>query len=63
MKLYEVKLPAKIYEESSDGSMFFTVDHLDGMYSYCETEKGAVVHLAAVQPLKKYKDGYKFSSH
>lgn len=60
MKLYEIKLPAKIYEEVSDGSTFFTVDHLDGMYSYCESEKGGVCHLHSSQELKKYKDGYKF---
>ncbi len=61
MKLYEIKLPAKIYEGASDGSTFFTVDHMDGMYSYCVTEKGAVVHLGGGQELEKHEDGYKFA--
>lgn len=59
MKLYDLKLPVKVYELCSDGSKWFTVDHLDGAYSYCVTEKGATVHLSASAPLKKYKNGYK----
>lgn len=57
--LSEIKLPAKVYFEASDGSKYITVDHLDGMYSYCKTEKGAVVHLAIFTPLNEYQDGYK----
>lgn len=59
MKLYDIKLPAKVYAETTDGSKFITVDHLDGMYSYCKTEKGAIVHLSASAPLVKHEDGYK----
>lgn len=58
-RLYELEMPVKIYEEVTDGSSFFTVDHLDGMYSYCISEKGSIVHLAGGTPLIKYKDGYK----
>jgi hypothetical protein len=59
MKLNEIKLPAKVYCECSDGSNYITVDHLDGMYSYCKTEKGAVVHLSRFSELEKFKDSYK----
>ncbi len=62
-KLYELEreMPIKVYVEASDGSKFITVDHLDGMYSYCITEKGAIVHLAGGAPLKKHKDGWKLN--
>ena len=58
MKLYDIKLPAKVYCEVSDGSSYVIVDHLDGMYSYCETEKGGLVHLSVGTPLKEAGDGY-----
>lgn len=59
MKLYDIKLPAKVYCDVSDNSKYITVDHLDGMYSYAVTEKGATVHLVASAPLVVFKDGYK----
>lgn len=59
MKLYDIKNGSKIYEECSDGSLFFIFEHPDGMYSYCTTEKGGTVHLGMTQELKIYKDGYK----
>lgn len=59
MKLYEIPRQSKIYEEVSDGSSYFTYDHEDGMYSYCVSEKGAVVHLYIGTPMVEYKDGYK----
>jgi len=59
MKLYDIKLPAKVYCECSDGSTYITVDHLDGAYSYCITEKEAIVHLSSSTPLEKFEDGYK----
>lgn len=62
MKLHQIKLPAKIYEKVSDGSKFFTVDHLDGLYYYCESEKGGVCHLHVMEELEPYKDGYKFKA-
>lgn len=57
MKLYDIKKGSKIYAELSDGSDHLIFDHIDGMYSYCTTEKGGVIHLAAVTPLTKREDG------
>lgn len=59
MKLYEIPRQSKIYEEVSDGSSYFIYDHEDGMYSYCVSEKGAVVHLFIGTAMVEYKDGYK----
>lgn len=50
----------KIYEKAGDGSKYIVFHHLDGMYSFCTTEKGAVVHVGASQKLRKYKDGFRF---
>ena len=61
MKLFDIPNKSKIYEEVSDGSSYFIYDHPDGMYSYCISEKGAIVHLSMGQPLEEYKDGYKCS--
>jgi hypothetical protein len=60
MKLYEIIRGSKIYEKCSDGSKYFIFDHIDWAYSYCITEKWAVVHLGASQELKGYKDWFKF---
>ena len=43
MKLYEV--PKKTWIKL-DGVIYF-FDHIDGMYSYCKTQKGDVFHLAS----------------
>ena len=61
MKLYEIPKQSKIYEEVSDGSEYFVFDHLDGMYSYCVSEKGEVVHLGASTELVEHEDGYKIA--
>ena len=61
MKLYEIPNKSKIYCEVSDGSSYIIFDHPDGMYSYCKSEKGNVIHLSISQELKKYKDGYKLA--
>jgi len=61
MKLYDIPEKSKIYESCSDGSSYFTYDHPDGMYSFCITEKGGIVHLGLGQPLVKFNDGYKFA--
>ncbi len=63
MKLHEIPHKSKIYEAVSDGSIYFIYDHPDGMYSYCISEKGAIVHLGLMQELEEYKDGYKFKSN
>ena len=63
MKLYDLPRGAKIYVDSaSDGSMFVIFDHVDGMYSFCETEKGNPVHLSAMSPLKEKGDGYEIAA-
>lgn len=66
MKLYELprdyKDGIKIYEACSDGSKFFRFHHIDGAYSYCTTEKGAVVHIGASTKLVDYKDGFKLDT-
>lgn len=58
MKLQDIELPAKVYCEVSDGSTYIIVDHLDGMYSYCTTEKGDIIHLSRSTPLKKRGEDY-----
>ncbi len=66
MKLYEIKLPAKIYCKVSDGSTFVICDHLDGMYSYCSTEKDpegkTPFHLSVSTPLRMRDDGYEIDN-
>ena len=56
-KLYDLKKGDKIIAETSDGGTEITFDHVDGMYSYCKTNKDNVIHLSAVTPLKKVADG------
>lgn len=60
MKLYQIpsRKGAKIFCETSDGSEYVVFGHVDGMYSYCTTEKGAVVHLGAHTELKTVHGGY-----
>jgi hypothetical protein len=41
MKLYDV--PRNTWIKHGDLKLFF--HHIDGMYSYCETESGEVCHL------------------
>ncbi len=54
--LYDIPRESKIICETSDGSAYIMFHHLDGIYSYCTTEKGGVVHLSVHQPLKKIED-------
>lgn len=61
-KLHEIPEKSKIYEEVTDDSDYFIFDHIDGAYSYCISEKGAIVHLGASQELVPYLDGYKFKT-
>lgn len=58
MKLYDIPKGSKIAMDLSDGSSYAIFDHIDGMYSYCETEKGGVIHFAASTPLKQQGDHY-----
>jgi len=53
LHLFDIPEKSKIECEVSDGSTYIIYDHPDGMYSYCITEKGAVVHLGMAQPLRK----------
>lgn len=59
--LYELppKQDIKIYCEVSDGSKYFKFDHIDGMYSYCITEKGSLLHPHCTTKIIKFEDGYK----
>lgn len=61
MKLYNLPRGSRIFCECSDGSAYVVFDHVDGMYSYCETEKGAVVHLSAATKLEPVDGGYKIA--
>ena len=58
MKLYEIPKGSRIKEPCSDNSDYIIFHHLDGMYSYCTTEKGGVIHLSANLPVKKIEDYY-----
>ncbi len=59
IKLYDIKKGSRVFVEVSDGSKSIIFDHIDGMYSYCKSENGAIVHLGAVTPLEKVEGGYK----
>ncbi len=60
--LYDIERGSKILCEASDGSTFVTFGHLDGMYSYCTTEKGAVVHLSVSTRLVREGDAYRLAT-
>jgi len=45
MKLYELKRGT--YFKFPNDISVFKLDHIDGMYSLCYTEKGDTVHIAA----------------
>ena len=58
MKLYEIPRDSKIKCECSDGSKYITFHRIDGMYSFCSTEKGGICHLFAGTELEKENDYY-----
>lgn len=49
MKLYEVPRNTRIRVVAPSGNKWLELnfDHIDGMYSYCTTDDGDVVHLAS----------------
>ncbi len=49
MKLYEVPRGSKIrvIGDAAAKEIILNFSHIDGMYSYCTTKTGEVVHLAA----------------
>jgi len=51
MKLMDLKKRDKVYTTISDGSTWFIFQHIDGLYSYCTTEKGHVVHPSWATPI------------
>lgn len=58
MKLWDMGRGTKIRAlvgigEGPAKETIVTFDHIDGMYSYCTTPDGHVVHLSAGTPLKK----------
>lgn len=57
IKLYQLPRGSKIITECSDGSSYLIFDHVDGMYSYCRTEKENTVHLSVWTPLRKLDTG------
>lgn len=57
--LQDIEKDSKIYCKISDGSSYIIFHHCDGMYSYCTTELGGVIHLGRFTNLKKFKKGYK----
>lgn len=65
MKLYDlpqregVKIKVMLQRKGKKAKEEFIIfDHLDGMYSYCTTEDGEVVHLSCGTPLKKVGNHY-----
>lgn len=59
IKLYNAPRNTKIYCTCSDGSNYLIFKHIDGMFSFCETEKGGIIHLGATSELEPFEDGYK----
>ena len=44
--LYDLPRGAKIKCEANDGSKYVIFDHVDGIFSYCTTEKGGIAHIS-----------------
>lgn len=52
VRLIDIENGSRIDIGCPDGSTFIIFDHIDGMYSYCTTERGGVLHLNAMCPLE-----------
>lgn len=66
IKLYDLERDQgiKIFvdpKDISDGSSFIVFHHIDGMYSYCKTENGGLIHLSASTPLVEVEGGYRIA--
>lgn len=57
MKLLDIPRDSKVICQCSDGSNYLTFRHIDGMYSFCVTEKGGVAHLFCMTELSLLPDG------
>lgn len=58
MKLYDIPRDSRVYAEVSDGSRYVTFHRVDGSYSLCTSEKGALCHLYASSDLRQRDDGH-----
>lgn len=56
-KLYEIPNGSTVVAECSDGSTWLTFHRIDGMYSVCTTERGALAHLYACSDMRLRDDG------
>lgn len=59
MKLHQLHPKSKIYCEVSDGSTYILYHHIDGIYSFCTSEKDNVINLWGDIELEEFEDGYK----
>lgn len=65
IELYKIKKGSRIKITDENGKHHMIIfHHLDGMYSYCTTEKldrngeATVIHLSALTPLVEHKKYY-----
>ena len=52
LKLFEVKRDTRVRVMDDECDLEVRFHHLDGMYSYCTTDDGEVVHLCAWTPVE-----------
>ena len=60
-RLHEIPLNSKIKCECSDGSDYIIYHKPDGLYSFCTSEKGNIMHLHIGTKLVKENDYYVLS--
>lgn len=56
-KLHKIPKNSILEISLGDGSKYVRFDHVDGLYSYCVSEMGNVIHLYAGTTLEKVSDG------